>query len=149
MRQDDHGDREHRVHEPGPEDRDDDDREQQARQRQDDVHQPHDRDLGHAAEEAGDEAERDPDDDRQRDDRDADQERQPRAVDQPRQDVAADRVGAERIGPRAAFLPRRRLQEHRVVGEIGRVGREHVGERRHQQHGDDDHEPRRPRRGSR
>ena len=127
---------------PGPEDRDDHDREQQARQREDDVHQPHDRDLGDAAREAGDEPERDADDDRQRDDRDADQERQARAVDEPRQDVAADRVGAERIRPRAAVLPRRRLQERGVVGEVGRVGREHVGERRHQQHGDDDDEAR-------
>ena len=86
-----------------------------------------------AAEESGDEAKRDADDDRHRDHRDADQQRQPRAVDEPRQDVAADGVGAERIGPRPARLPGGRLQEHRVVGEIGRVRREHVGEYRDQQ----------------
>ena len=91
---------------PGPEDRDDHDGEQQARQRQDDVHQSHDRDLGHAAREPGDQAERDADDDRQRDDGDADQQREARAVDEPRQDVAADRVGAEQVGASSRRLAR-------------------------------------------
>ena len=57
MRQQHNGDREHRIHQSGSEDRDDDDREQEARQRQDDVHDPHDGDFDHAAEESGDEAE--------------------------------------------------------------------------------------------
>ena len=38
MRQQHEGDREHRIHQAGAEDRDDHDGEQQARQRQDDVH---------------------------------------------------------------------------------------------------------------
>ena len=65
-----------------------------------------------------------PDDDRHGDHGDADQQRQPRAVDEPRKDVAADGVGAQRIRPRAARLPGGRLQEHRVVGEIGRIRRD-------------------------
>ena len=55
-----------------------------------------------AAREAGDQPQRDADDDRERDHRDADQQRQARAVDQPRQDVAADRIGAEQVRARSA-----------------------------------------------
>ena len=81
-----------------------------------------------------------PTDDRERDHRDADQQRQPRAMDQARKHVAADGVGAERIGATSRPLPERRLQEGGVVGEVGRMGRDHVGEDRHEHHGDDDDE---------
>ncbi len=54
---------------------------------------------------------------------------------------AADRVGAERVGERPALLPERGLEEGRVVGEVRRMRRDHVGKDRHQEHRDDDRQP--------
>ena len=142
MRQQHDGDRDHRIHQAGAEDRNDHDREQQARQRQNNVHQPHDRDLDHATEKTGDQAEDRADDDRERDHRDADQERKPRAVNEAGKHIAADRVGAERIGERSALLPERRLEEGRVVGEDRRMRRDEIGNEREQNQNDNDEETR-------
>ena len=76
----------------------------------------------------GGEAEHDARRERQRDDREADQQREPRAVDQPREHVAAEIVGAERKGERAALLPGRRASGRRAELLDRRVRRDDIGE---------------------
>ena len=59
----------------------------------------------------------------------ADEQRQARAENEAREHVAADGVGAERMGKRAAGLPERRQKEAAVVGEDRRIGRNEIGGR--------------------
>ncbi len=56
----------HGIHQARPEDRDHGDCKQQARQRQHDVHQTHDRDFHHAAKKSGDQTQHDANAQRQR-----------------------------------------------------------------------------------
>jgi len=82
VRQDHHRHRQHRVHHAGAQDGDDHDGEKETRQRQQDIHEPQDRDFHDAAKESGSQPERRSDDDRDRHHHDTDQERQTRAEDQ-------------------------------------------------------------------
>ncbi len=123
-----HGDRQQRVHDAGAKDRDDDDRQQQAGQRQQNVHEPQDRDLDAAAEQAGDETEHGTGHHRERHHRNPDQERQAGAVDQARKHVASDGIGAEQVGERPAVLPEWRPEKRGVVVEHRRVRRDDIGE---------------------
>ena len=91
-----------------------------------------------------------PTEQRGRDHDHADEQRVARAVDQPREDVAADRVGAERERPAAAFLPDRRLQDSASRNcSSGGCGAIDVGEDGDEDEEDEKHEADRPRRGSR
>ena len=141
VRQDHDRHREHRVHQAGAQDGDDHDRQQQAGQREDDVHQPHDRDLDDAARESGDQPQRDAGRHRDQHHGHADRQRQARAVDQARKDVAADRVRSQQERGRAARLPRRGLEEGRAVGLVGHVRSEPGREQRHQQQRDHHQQP--------
>ena len=139
MGRDDDGDGEHGVGQAGAENGDDDDGEQQARQRQHDVHCAHDRDLDDAAEEPGDEPQQDARAERQRDHEATDQERQPGAVNEAREYIAADVVGAEDEPPGPALLPNRRHQKRVAILLVGIVRRHDIGEDREQRDDGDDH----------
>ena len=95
-------DGDHDLTRPGPSIGDDPDREQQARDREHDVHQPHDHAVDDAAEVAGDRAEEQPDRQADGDRDDADQQRVARAVDDARELVAAELVEAEPVLRRRA-----------------------------------------------
>src|SRR3546814_6924565 len=92
----------------------------------DDVHRPRDQGLDGAAEEAGDQAQRDAGAEGDDDDDGADVERIARAMDEARQHVAADGVGAEYELPASAFHPHRRRQK--VLAELLDRSEEHTSE---------------------
>ena len=84
---------------PTPEDGDERQREEEAREREEDVGEPLDHEIGESALEAGDRAEGHADRDAQPDGEEADQEGEPAAVEEPGQDVAPEMVGPERVRP--------------------------------------------------
>ena len=89
--------------------------------------------VGAAADEAGQRADRHADPDHDELCAEADQHRHARAIDQAREQIAPDVVGAERV------IARRSLVQAPEVRLGVRVGREHVGEDR-DQHENDDHD---------
>jgi hypothetical protein len=128
------------VLQPRSEDRHHDQREKETRKGEDDVHQPHDQGVDPAAEEAGDEAEHDPDDEAERHHHRADGERVARAVDEAREHVAADRVGAEEEMGAPPFHPQGRRQERIAVLIVRGIGRDEIGEDREEDEEEEDGE---------
>ena len=128
-------DRDDGVLEPGPQRRHEGERQDQRRERQEDVGDPHQHRVEPAAEVAGERPDREPD--RPDDDRDQrdDRQRDPRAVDDAAEHVAPDLVGAEEV--RAA----RRLQHRRQVLQVGVLRRDQRREHRHHDQHRDHHQP--------
>ena len=112
---DDDADRDHRVRPRRPEQARDQDREHEAREREHDVHDAHQRQVDPAAVEAGQQADQGAEDERDRDRDDADLKRDLGAVDDPCERVAADLVRAHRVRPARAEQP--------VGGRVVRVDR--------------------------
>ena len=113
-------------------DRGEEDREGQRRQGEPGVGKAHDDLVDPAAEIARDDAERRSDNAGENYRGKADYHRHPGAEDQPRQHVAAELVGAEQVFGSAARLPERRFEARRQAADLGIVGRQHIGENRHQ-----------------
>ena len=124
-------DRERHDHGPRarPEHRRHHDRQDQLREREDDVRAPHEEGVDPAAEVAGDHAREGAHGQRQRKDRDRDQEGDPGADDEPAQHVAAERVPAQEMRPRGLGPDR---QEVRVLVPVGRQPRRPEGRERDQ-----------------
>ena len=114
-------DRDHDLDEARAEHRDDPDREQQAGDREHDVHQAHDDGVDPAADVAGDRAEHEPDREADGDRDDADQQRVAGAVDDARELVAA-RAGRRRTSGRATGPGSSRLGAGRGPGHAGPYG---------------------------
>jgi hypothetical protein len=120
-------------------------REQERRKRQDDIHDPHDDRVEPFWREAGDQTDEDAARRSEDDHADADEEGELGAVEQARDEIAAERVGAEDVGPRTAILPDRRHQRRRPVLGGRVVGRNEAGgQGQNNQHGENieaDHRP--------
>ena len=161
-------DDDHDVEQPGADHHGQPDRQQQVGERHRGLGQPvHDR-IDPAAQVAGQQAERDPDHERQRGRRRRHQQRDPRPVEHADQQVTAERVGAEHeqaavrvvrdaVGQVRALHDADRLAVggeragellvRRVPGEVrGQRAADHRGE--HQQHEQAEREDRRPGRGA-
>ncbi len=121
-RNEDDADREHGVEDAGAQARQQDDRQQDRREGEQQLHQPHQREIDPAAEIGGEDA-----DDRAADQADADGDqrdldRDARREDRARQHVAADLVRAQPV--RGA----RPLQHEGDIEVVGRIGRHDIGE---------------------
>ena len=68
----------------------------------------------------------------------ADHHRHPGAEDEPGQHVSAELVGAEQVFGGAARLPERRFEARRQAADLGIMGRQHVGEDRHEGNDEED-----------
>ena len=145
MRLQHNGDGDHRIGQRRAEDCHQNQRQQERRKGEDDIHQPHDEGIKPARRKARHKPDENPARGRDRDHDDADIERVARAMQQPRQHVATHHVGAKNIGPATTLLPDRRLQE-RVAELLGRIMRgDHIGQQSHQnkgrEHPEPDHRP--------
>ncbi|GCC46244.1 hypothetical protein chiPu_0030610, partial [Chiloscyllium punctatum] len=124
------GDRDHHGPDAGARQRDHGDCEQNGRDRHQAVHHAHHHRID-PAEEAGDEADQEPDGDRADGGAEPDYQRDPRAVDDARQQVASIGVGAEQILRARRLQPQRRRQQEWITRRK---------ERREDRHQDDEDE---------
>ena len=104
------GDGDHGVGQAGPEDGHENQRQQQRREGQDHVHDPHDDCVQPARREARDQPDQDAAGRSDGHDDDADEEGIARALDQTGQHIATQGVGPQREGPGTAILPYGGLQ---------------------------------------